>query len=192
MTTRRRAHRGGVGGYEPQAVVATRAQRAWALDAAGRSQRHIADELGVSQAAVSKILRRAADHVLADLREDGARAWARTLNREGFLYRESIRGFERSQEDRTRRRQRQVTDARGQVLRGVVEAEVTERDGDPRFLEQAGRALERTAALQGLTHGGPARSRVDDDPQAARHRVAGQLDRLAAAAAPPFVAEPPQ
>jgi predicted transcriptional regulator len=192
MTTRRRPHRGGVGGFEPRAVVDSRAQRAWALDAAGKTQREIALELGVTQAAVSKILRRTADRLAVDLRDDAGRQVVRALNRETYLYREALRAFERSQRDQTRRRQRQVTDARGHVVRGIVEADVTERDGDPRFLEQAGRALERTAALQGLTHGAPARSRVDEDPNAARDRVASQLDRLAAVAAPSAVAERPE
>jgi predicted transcriptional regulator len=171
--------------------VYTRAQRAWALDAAGWSQREIAQELGVSQAAVCKILQRAADLAVAQLRDDEARHLVKALNRETYLFREAVRGYERSQQDQTRRRQRQVTDAQGHVLRGVVEVDVLERDGDPRFLDQAGRALERAETLNGLTHD-RARPTAHDDADGARHRLASQLDRLAAAVAAAPVARDPQ
>jgi len=189
--TTRRPHRGGAGGHEPAAVVHTRAQRAWDLDAAGWSQREIARELQVSQAAVSKILRRIADRGAAQLRDDETRQLVKALNRESFLYREAVRGYERSQQDQTRRRQRQVTDARGNVLRGIVEADVRVRDGDPRFLEQAGRALERAALLNGLTHG-RSRPTPRGDPDTVRRRLASQLDRLAAAVAATPVARDPE
>lgn len=66
----------------------------------------------------------------------------RAIAREEHLHREALRGFERSQRDQTRRRSRQITRPDGGVTT-VIEADVTVRDGDPRFLEQAGRALER-------------------------------------------------
>ena len=191
MTRSRRPHRGGARGHEPFAIVHARAQRAWDLDAAGWSQRAIATELHVSQAAVSKILRRVADRAAAQLRDDEARQLVKALNRETYLYREAVRGYERSQQEQTRRRQRQVTDANGVVLRGVIEAEAMARDGDPRFLEQAGRALERAAALNGLTHG-RSRPTTGGDPDAVRRRLASQLDRLAAVAPAPPVARDPE
>src|SRR5262249_49856120 len=86
-----------------------------------------------------------------------------------------------SQQERTRRRQRQVTAPDGGVTL-TIDAEVTPRDGDPRFLEQAGRANERAAALQGLTQdGGRTRSTDQRDSHAARDRIAGKLGRLALA-----------
>jgi hypothetical protein len=66
------------------------------------------------------------------------------------------------------------------------------KDGDPRFLDQAGRALERAAALNGVTTHGQSRSTAGGDPQGVRRRVASQLDRLAAATAPPPVADEPE
>jgi predicted transcriptional regulator len=92
MTTRRRPHRGGVGGYEAPAVVETRAQRAWELNAEGRSQREIADALGISQPAVSKILRREADRLAIERRDNLERQRVRLLARDEHLYRESMRG----------------------------------------------------------------------------------------------------
>jgi predicted transcriptional regulator len=178
MTTPSRPHRGGAGGFEPRAVVETRAQQAWELSAAGRSQREIAVELGITQPAVSKILRRVADALAAQRRDDDDRLRERLQAREDHLYREAIRGFERSQQEQARRRQRKVTDADGNLAHTVVEADVTTRDGDPRFLEQAGRALERTATLHGLTDG-RTRSTGERDAGAARDRLASKLARFA-------------
>jgi predicted transcriptional regulator len=192
MTTSRRPHRGGAGGYEPRTVIETRAQRAWELNAAGRSQREIAAELGISQPAVCKILRREADRLIADRRGDLERQLVRLLARDEHLFGEAVRAYERSQQERTRRRQRQVTHADGSAT-VTVDAEVTPRDGDPRFLEQAGRALERIASLNGLTKdGGRTRSTDDRDASTARDRLAAKLGRIALAGAAPPVARKPE
>ena len=155
----------------------------------GRSQREIAAELGVSQPAVSRMLRRMADALAEERRTDDARQRARLSHRHDYLYREAVRGYERSQQDKTTRRQRQVTNADGQTESTIAEVSVTTRDGDPRFLEQAGRAAERQATLNGWNHeAGRPRAATDADPAAARDRVAGQLDRLAATVSPASVA----
>ena len=189
MAGRRRPHRGGAGGHEPRAVVDSRAHRAWQLDAMGHTQREIAQELGVTQAAVSKILQRVGNQLALERRTDDERQRARLSQRHEFLYREAVRGYERSQHDRSTRRQRQVTAKDGTTASTIVEATVTTRDGDPRFLEQAGRAMERLADLNGWTHEpGRPRSATETDPTAARDRIAGQLDRLATAVDPKVVA----
>lgn len=188
MAARRRPHRGGAGGFEPRAIVASRAQRAWDLEAMGRTQREIAQELGVTQPAVSKILRRVADQLAVERRTDEEQQRVRVSHRFEFLYREAVRGYERSQHDRTTRRQRQVTADDGTTASTIVEATVFTRDGDPRFLEQAGRAMERLAELNGWTHEpGRTRGATEADPAAARDRIAGQLDRLATAVDPKAV-----
>jgi hypothetical protein len=64
-----RSH-GGRGGFEPRARILDRRARAWKLSMAGRTQREIADELGVSQPAVKKMLDRAAADQAFDLRRD--------------------------------------------------------------------------------------------------------------------------
>ena len=177
----RRSGRGGVGGHEPRAVIESRAQQAWDLDAAGYSQREIAGKLQVSQAAVSKILRRVADRLLADRHADAERARMRLLARNDYLYREAMRGFERTQQPQTRRRQRQTTRADGAPGPAVIEAEVKERDGDPRFLDQAGRAVERGLALHGLDR--PARRAqppAPAAPAAGRDGLAGHLAEVVA------------
>ena len=171
--------RGGVGGHEPADVVVVRAEQAWDLMAAGYSQREIASQLGVSQPAVSKILHREATRRAGDQPDDDAYR-SRLTARHEHLYREAMRAYERSQRDQTRRRQRQTTDEEGNSTGTLVEADVLSRDGDPRFLDQAGRAIDRTARLHGL-HKRPGRTRpsVGDDPEAARRRLAGALSRLA-------------
>lgn len=178
MTTPRRPRRGGAGGCEPRAVIETRAQRVWELSAAGRSQREIAAELGITQPAVCKILRREADRLVSERRDDQERQRVRLLAREDYLHREALRAFERSTQERTRKRQRQVTAPDGGVTL-TIDAEVMPRDGDARFLEQAGRANERAATLNGLTQdAGRTRSTDDRDAGAARDRLAGRLARL--------------
>jgi predicted transcriptional regulator len=192
MTPPRRKHRGGAGGFEPKALIESRAQRAWELNAAGRSQREIAAELGISQAAVCKILRREADRLVEARQDDAERQRIRLLARQEHLFRESIRGFERSSKERTRKRQRQVTAADGAVTH-TMDAEVMPRDGDPRFLEQAGRALDRAAALQGLTQdGGRTRATDERDPSGARDRLTGKLGRLALAGRAGALARKPE
>jgi len=180
MSSRRRPHRGGVGGFEPRPVIAARAHRAWELAVLGWSQREIAADLQVSQAAVSRMLRRTAEALAADDRDAHGRLRARLMARHEHVFKEALRGYERSQTERTRRRQRQVTGAEGRDQRTTIEADVVARDGDPRFLEQAGRALEREAQLFGLD-GGDARHRevAAYDPEEARRRLAGRLARLA-------------
>jgi predicted transcriptional regulator len=124
--------------------------RAWELDTAGYTQREIAAALQVSQPAVCKMLRRTADRLIAARQADQARQQVRLAARNDRIYRESLRAYERSQQNQTRRRQRQILGADGAATRSIIDADVRERDGDPRFLEQAGRALERAVTIHGL------------------------------------------
>ncbi len=59
--------RGGKAGFEPRGVCLEREHRAWKLHVLRRTQREIATELGVSQGAVSKILRRVKAHKNAEI-----------------------------------------------------------------------------------------------------------------------------
>ena len=142
----------------------------------GWSQREIAAALHISQAAVSKMLRRTGDGLAAEQQDARARVRARLAARYEYMYREAVKGYERSQAERTRRKKRQVTTPGHPTL----EADSVARDGDPRFLEQAGRALEREAQLHGLARGDADPQRdVDGDPEEARRRLASRLARLA-------------
>lgn len=178
--TRRRGSRGGVGGHEPQARIIARAQRAWDLSARGWTQREIADDLNVSQPAISKILQRKAAEETAALRDAREGQRARLLAKEAVLYREAMRAYERSQEKQTRQRQRETVGTDGKPGATTREAEVLDRDGDPRFLEQAGRSLERQSRLLGLDRDRRhAQSGTDGDTGTARRRLASGLARLA-------------
>jgi predicted transcriptional regulator len=170
--------RGGAGGHERREVVEARAERAWALLAAGYSQEDIANQLNVSQSAVCKILQRE-DARRAGERVDEDAYRARLEAQLDHIFREALRAYERSQHDQTRKRQRQITDGEGNDAGTVLEADVLSRDGDPRFLDQAGRALEQKARLLGLhKRTGRARPGAGEDPGVARDRLARGLDRL--------------
>ena len=64
-------------GAEPRTRILDREQRAWDLSIRGRTQREIADAVGITQPAVSKLLRR----VSARLSRDTAPIFNRSRNR---------------------------------------------------------------------------------------------------------------
>lgn len=128
--------------------IRAREATAWARAIEGASQRTIAVELGVSQPAVSKMLRRAEAHMLAQVAED---AWAETVRQQHrleFLYRESMVGWKRSLDDRTVKWQRRV-DAPGGAAeaQNAVEMTVETQSGDPRYLREAIRILAERRTL---------------------------------------------
>jgi hypothetical protein len=179
--SRPRRRRGGRGGFERPEVIDDRAQRAWDLRVQGRSQRDIAGALHVSQSAVCKMLHRMGERVAAEQAAARARSAALLTARNEWLYGEATDGFNRSQTDETWRRQRQTVAADGSRGPGTVETETHSRDGEPRFLDQVGRALDREIRLLELG-GRDRRDRggAEPDPTAARQRLAGRLARLAA------------
>src|SRR6516165_8550831 len=95
--------RGGCGGWEPRARILERRARAWKLSVAGRTQREIAAELGVSQPAVTKILARAAADLNADLRQHTQVHVMRQLSQLDELYEEQRAAWHRSKGEKTRR-----------------------------------------------------------------------------------------
>ncbi len=139
--TRRRAPaRGGKHGWEPPTRVRARAQRVVDLAVKGWSQLDIARELGVSQAAVSKILARADAKALPDMVEHVTRLKVRQTQRLEHLFGELMRAWDQSKADATRRRQRQSDsgDGSGQTIAEVV---VEAQYGDPRYMEQMRKVL---------------------------------------------------
>ena len=142
--------RGGQDGHEPTSRIEARELRAIELAVQGWSQRRIAAELGVSQPAVSKILRRVEDRVLEELVVEGERQKARQTLRLDHVYTESMRAWEQSKADTTRRRQRQTQAGTDRAGTTVAELITATQCGDPRFLEQGRRALADQRALWGL------------------------------------------
>jgi len=149
-TTRHRRGRGGQGGHEPRARIRTRELRAMELLVLGWSQHQIAADLGVSQAAVSKILRRVEERVLRELRSVVERQKARHSMRLEHLYAEAMHAWSDSKADSTRRRQRKTQAGAGTGGTTVAEVVSENQHGDPRYLEEARKSLADHRKLWGL------------------------------------------
>jgi DNA-binding transcriptional LysR family regulator len=104
----RRRGRGGQGGHEPRTRIRTRELRAMELAVLGWSQHRIAADLGISQAAVSKLLKRLETRVLRELAETVERQKARQTLRLEHHYAEAMRAWDDSKADTTRKRQRKT------------------------------------------------------------------------------------
>jgi predicted transcriptional regulator len=146
----------------PARILARRA-RAWELAVGGRTQREIAAELGVSQTAVSKMLRRAGTHAWQQLVTHTREQVARECSQLDHVCRESFDAWEKSKVDQTRRRHQRVVhggaaeEGTGAVATTVAEAVAMTREGDPRFLAIALQALREKRELLTLV-GAPALS----------------------------------
>ena len=81
--------RGGQRGHEPRARIHARERRVLERSIQGASQREIATAEGITQGAVSKILRRMESRVLEELVAVVAQQKARQTLRLDYLYRES-------------------------------------------------------------------------------------------------------
>src|SRR6266702_8371203 len=92
----RRPTRGGQGGAEPRLRIRERETRAVHFSVRGGTQDEIAAELGISQPAVSKLLRRVDDRVVDDVSRALTQHKARQTVRLEHLYREAIKAWERS------------------------------------------------------------------------------------------------
>lgn len=142
--------RGGKHGAEPTARVRLREVKAMQLHLEGRSQHDIARTLGVSQPAVSKMLRRIEERLLADVAWRVDRQRARHSLRLEFLYGEAVRAWRASQDDGVRRRQRKTDGSSGGGTVTVAELTSESRHGDPRFLDEARRVLSDLRTLWGV------------------------------------------
>lgn len=106
----------------------------------GRTQHQIAESLDISQPAVSKIVRRMEERLLADVALKIERQRARHTLRLEHLYAEAMRAWRDSQQDTTRRRQRK-SDGGGPGGGTFAELVSENRHGDPRYLDEARKAL---------------------------------------------------
>jgi predicted transcriptional regulator len=130
--------------------VRTRELRATELANLGWSQHQIAEDLGISQAAVSKIIQRVELRVLRELADTVERQKAQQSLRIAHLYAEAMKAWEQSKSDTTRRRQRKTDGGRGGTGATVAEMVVQTHHGDPRYLEQARKALADHRKVWGL------------------------------------------
>ena len=185
-TPRHRRSRGGQGGHEPAARIRTRELRAMELRAVGWSQPQIAADLGITQAAVCKLLKRVETRLLRDLAETLGRQKARQALRLEHLYGEAMRAWTESKADSTRRRQRKTQGGDGADAT-VAEIVVENQHGDPRYLDEARKALADTRKLLGLDAPQKVDLRASQDPyddmteDALRAELARQTQLLGAA-----------
>jgi hypothetical protein len=145
-----RRGRGGQGGHEPRARIRLRELRATELTVLGWSQHRIAADLGVSQAAVSKILQRIDRRLLQEMRERAEHHKARHTLRLEHVFAEAMHAWDASKADTTRRRQRKTRSGTGDAEGTVAEVVVQNQHGDPRYLEEARKALGDQRKLWGL------------------------------------------
>lgn len=142
--------RGGKGGSEPTARVRLREAQALEHMNLGRTQHEIARMLGVSQPAVSKMLRRIEERLLTEQAMKVERQRARHTARLEFIYAQAIGAWQASQSETVRRRQRK-TEGQGATGDALLSELVSEnRHGDPRYLEEARRALEDIRKIWGV------------------------------------------
>lgn len=153
MTKARRPRgrgRGGQQGHEPRPRIRVRELRVIDRSVQGWSQRRIAAEEGISQAAVSKILTRAEDRMLRELTAAVAQQKARQMLRLEHVYRESMQAWEESKGDATRRVQRKTQPGAGGSGATVAELVVETQHGDPRYLDLGRKVLADVRTLWGL------------------------------------------
>ena len=141
MTARRRGKgRGGKGGHEPRSRVRLREAQVLELLLEGHTQHHIAETSGISQPAVSKIARRIDERLLADLSQKVERHRARQTLRLEHIYGQAMQAWQDSKQEGLRRRQRK-TEHEGGTGSTVAELISENRHGDPRYLDEARKAL---------------------------------------------------
>ena len=144
--------RGGQGGREPRATVQARALRVLDRSVAGLSQREIAAEEGMSQSAVSKILQ--SSRSSASWRNSWGGSSSKKYARRcalDHLYRESLRAWEASKADATRRVQKKTQPGSvGAPSATVAQFVVDTQHGDPRYLEVARKVLADQRRVWGL------------------------------------------
>ena len=142
--------RGGKGGVEPRARIRLRELHVMEQILEGRTQGQMAAALGISQSAVSQIVRRIEERLLVDVAWKVERQRARHSLRLEFLYAEAIRAWRGSQQDTLRKRQRQTDGGPGAGGATVAEIVSENRHGDPRYLDEARKALADLRTVWGV------------------------------------------
>jgi predicted transcriptional regulator len=145
-----RRGRGGQGGHEPRTRIRMHELRALELATIGWSQHQIAADLGISQAAVSKILKRVELRLLREMADTVERQRVRQTLRLEHLFTESMRAWEQSKVDNTRRRQRKSEGRAGGAGSTIAEIVVENQHGDARYLDEARKALADHRKIWGL------------------------------------------
>lgn len=174
----RRSARGGRGGSEPRTTIEWREREVVERRNKRHSQRQIADDLGISQAAVSKILRRVSRRWALEMKASLDQHRFEVVGVLGHHLREAMAGWERSYAPRVSKRQRKHPD--GGVTSEVV---IDESPGDPRFLQQVLSGLSQLAEVQGVDseRGKSKREELSDlrlEVEQAKPRLAAKINVL--------------
>jgi len=169
---RKRWARGGKGGAEPRAVIRDRAVQVVTLAEQGHTQLEIAGRLGITQAAVSKILHKIDQQVWDELATRRSRFLGRAARLLHHVTRESLRQHEATKDGFTRQRQTKTTGPAGATT--VRQEVVIEKRGDPRWLEQVRRTRETAVDLVG----GTGTTGTDSEPDTAFDAPSRLLTRL--------------
>ena len=145
----KRRARGGQDGYEPPAVRMRRDERILELALERLSQRQIAAEVGLTQAGVSKALRRILQSQAVSVQQDAEIYRVKLLHLAERRARAARDGHTQSTEDVTTRRQRQTMGADGGAFT-TAEYETQSSAGNPQYLAVEQRCDEFVAQLLGL------------------------------------------
>jgi transcriptional regulator with XRE-family HTH domain len=138
-------------GQIPTSIVRDREQRAWQLSAQGKGQTEIAAALGVSQSAVSQILKRVSLRVQGEMTGAIAQTKAQQCARLDHVYSQAMTAWDESRKPRSlSRRRRRTTAATGQPLEEETINQAESSAGDPQFLLAALAALAGKRKLLGL------------------------------------------
>lgn len=162
-------------GGVPREILRERERRSWDLRQKGWTHERIAVELNLERSTVSKILGRVSkrynDHIIEAMAEERATQVAR-LN---LIVDESMRAWERSKTPTKKARKQHTGTAVGTGTE-LVETRLEDRDGDPRYLDTAMKAMADIRRILGLD--APLKSLAVD----LKTLTDAQLDRLAAGA----------
>jgi transcriptional regulator with XRE-family HTH domain len=156
--TPRRARRrggkpsGGKHGSEPRMRIRAREQRAVTLSDQGWTQEAIAQDLGITQSAVSQILRRVDERMASEIGAQRQRHRARIFRRLDHVSREASAAWEHSKAGRTTRTQTKRQDASGVPV--ITQQVTVEERSNPSLLEEVRRAEEAKARLLGFGRSG--------------------------------------
>jgi predicted transcriptional regulator len=148
-------------------IVRLREETAWALRMKGCAQARIGSELGISQPAVCKILRRVERRVLAKMEVSVQAVKAKQAAQLEYIIDQSLSGWARSRERATEERVTREFDRdeyRSVETRSRTTTCTRCRDslGDPRFLVVALQALAAERELWGLDAGAVNRHHHDE------------------------------
>jgi len=137
----------------PKEVLAEREVQAWTLRQKLYTHQRIADELGLERSTVTKILQRVTKRALNGLSEDIREKKIAQLEQLEHIADEAIQGWHRSKEA-TKNVSRRTSKKAGRFASGGENEETliqtSDKDGDPRYLETAMKALADIRKIVGL------------------------------------------